>query len=116
MSSRLPDPLSFLPLPHLAFQVLLSLAGRELHGYAIAKEVEARCAPGPRPSTGSLYLAIGRLQENGLIEEAGSEGRRTVYRLTADGRRVAEAEAARMRGLVSVAEHRDLLSGAREDG
>lgn len=116
MSQDRPDPLSFLPLPHLAFQVLLSLAGEELHGYAIAREVEARCAPGPRPSTGSLYLAIGRLQENGLIEDTGAEGRRTVYRLTGLGRRVAEAEAARMRGLVSVAEHRDLLAEGREDG
>lgn len=116
MSPSRDDPLSFLPLPHLAFQVLLSLAAGDLHGYAIAKEVEERCAPGPRPSTGSLYLAIGRLQENCLIEESASEGRRTVYRLTGLGRRVAEAEATRMRGLVSVAEHRDLLAARREDG
>ena len=108
-----PDPNAFLPLPHLAYQVLLSLAAGEAHGYAIAREVERRCAPEMRPSTGSLYLAIGRLDANGLIREVGAEGRRTIYRLTALGRRVAEAEAARLQSLVEVAAARDLV---REPG
>ncbi len=48
------DPRSLLPLPHLEYQVLVSLAAADLHGYAIVKEVGARnhdtstAAPGPR--------------------------------------------------------------------
>ncbi len=33
------DPRSLVPLPRLAFQVLLALARSDNHGYAIAKEV-----------------------------------------------------------------------------
>ena len=74
MASRTNEPLSFLPLPHLEFQILVSLADAELHGYAIVKEIGARSKGSSTPSTGSLYLAIARLLENGLIAESDSEG------------------------------------------
>lgn len=111
-----PSPGSFLPLPHLTYQVLLSLARAPLHGYAIAKEVEERCAPGSAPSTGSLYLAMGRLQESSLIEKAGKDGRRILYRMTRLGRSVAEAETARLQSLVAVAESRDLAAEPGREG
>lgn len=85
------------------------MAGGETHGYAIAREVARRRAPELRPSTGSLYLAIGRLDANGLIEEVGVEGRRTIYSLSDLGRRVAEAETERLRALIDVAADRNLV-------
>ena len=42
MPETAPDPRSLLPLPHLEYQVLVSLADADLHGYAIVKEVGAR--------------------------------------------------------------------------
>lgn len=107
-----------LPLPHLSFQVLLALAARELHGYGIVKEIERR--DGRRPSTGSLYLAIQRLEREGLVEPAPAaerevdddeDSRRRYYRLTEPGRAVARAEAARLAELVADARARDLLTG-----
>lgn len=100
------EPRDLLPLPHLEFQVLACLAGADLHGYGIVKEVAARSDTGTRPSTGSLYLAIARLEENGLVEETrtppGEDDRRRTYRLTPFGRRVAEAEAERLGELARI--------------
>lgn len=110
----MPEPHSFLPLPHLAFQILLSLAAGQRHGYAIVKDLAARAGAGPTPSTGSLYLSIARLLQNGLITEAGPvEGRRRVYTLTDLGRAVARAEAERLDGLLSIARTRELLRADR---
>jgi len=110
----------FLPLPHLAFQVLVSLAEADRHGYAIVKEVAARSGDRP-PSTGSLYLSIARLLENGLIgqseEPADGDGRRgRVYRLTGLGRQVAEAEADRLASLLGTAADRRLLPAGAAHG
>lgn len=100
------DVHELLPLPHLEFQVLACLAGGDLHGYGIVKEVAARSEAGTTPSTGSLYLAIARLQDNGLVEETetppGEDDRRRTYRMTRFGRRVAEAEARRLGELARI--------------
>jgi DNA-binding PadR family transcriptional regulator len=100
---RRPDDL--LPLTPALFHVLLSLAEGEKHGYAILKEVEQRTGGEVTLSTGTLYGIIKRLLADGLVRQsaAGSDDRRTAYRLTAFGRRVAVAEAARLRSLVAAA-------------
>jgi DNA-binding PadR family transcriptional regulator len=87
------------------FHVLLSLADSDRHGYAILKDVEQRTAGEVTLSTGTLYGIIKRLLADGLVRQsaAGSDDRRTAYRLTAFGRKVAVAEAARLRSLVAAA-------------
>jgi DNA-binding PadR family transcriptional regulator len=102
-SSR--DAGKLLPLTPALFHVLLSLADGDKHGYAILKEVEARTNGEVVLSTGTLYGIIKRLFADGLIRESVSQSdeRRTAYRLTAFGRRVAVAEAGRLRGLVAAA-------------
>ena len=89
------DPRTLLPLPHLEYQILVSLADAELHGYAIAKEVAQRSEGTSTPSTGSLYLAIARLLENGLIDEVAPEvaavRNKRTYSLSSFGHQVAEA-------------------------
>jgi DNA-binding PadR family transcriptional regulator len=102
-SSR--DAGTLLPLTPALFHVLLSLADGDKHGYAILKEVEARTNGDVLLSTGTLYGIIKRLLADGLIRESVSQSdeRRTAYRLTAFGRRVAVAEAGRLRSLVAAA-------------
>ena len=106
------DPAGFLPLTPALFHVLLSLADEQKHGYAILKEVSERTSGQVELSTGTLYGIIKRLLADGLIRESalGSTDRRRAYRLTAFGRRVALAEAERLRDLVVAAQMKKLLT------
>ena len=111
---------SYGPLTPAMFHVLLALAGDDLHGYAILKEVELRTGGKVRLSTGTLYGIIKRLLNDGLIVElrsrpAGAEDdeRRRYYRLTPEGQQVAMAEAERMDEILAVARSRNLLKKAR---
>ncbi|HKT48494.1 MAG TPA: PadR family transcriptional regulator [Candidatus Acidoferrales bacterium] len=108
------------PITPAMFHVLLALAGDDLHGYAILKEVELRTAGKVRLSTGTLYGIIKRLLADGLISELRSrpaetndDERRRYYRLTAKGRGVAAAEAERMNELLAIARSRHLLKRPR---
>ena len=100
------------PLTPPLFHVLVSLADEERHGYAILKDVEERTGGGVRLSTGTLYGIIKRLLADGWIRESalGSTERRRAYRLTPAGRRVALAEAERLRDLVLSAQSKKLLT------
>jgi DNA-binding PadR family transcriptional regulator len=106
------DPLECVPLTPALFHVLLSLADGEKHGYAVLKEIEQRTSGQVVLSTGTLYGIIKRLLADGMIREsaAGSDERRTAYRLTAFGRKVALAEAERLRDLVTAAHAKNLLA------
>jgi DNA-binding PadR family transcriptional regulator len=103
------------PLTAAMFNVLLSLADGEKHGYAILKEVEEQTAGEVQLSTGTLYGIIKRLLSEGLIAELrqrpveGDDQRRRYYRLTEDGRQVAVAEAQRMEKLLVRARSKRLL-------
>lgn len=110
----------FGPLTPAMFHVLLALAGDDLHGYAILKEVELRTGGKVRLSTGTLYGIMKRLLNDGLIVElrsrpaqAEDDERRRYYRLTPQGRQVAIAEAERMDEVLSVARSRNLLKKPR---
>ena len=99
------DPAALLPLTPALFHVLLSLADGDKHGYAILKDVESRTGGEVVLSTGTLYGIVKRLLADGLIREVASlsDERRTGYRLTPFGRKVALAEANRLRALVAAA-------------
>jgi len=104
------------PLTPAAFQVLLALAAGNGHGYAVMRYVERLTAGTVRLGPGTLYRTIGRLLADGLVEEvAGAEpaaphdARRRYYRLTAAGRRCAEAEAALLDRLAAAAAEAGLL-------
>ncbi|HYT21220.1 MAG TPA: PadR family transcriptional regulator [Candidatus Polarisedimenticolia bacterium] len=119
MSVAQDNPESFGPLTPAMFHVLLALAGDDLHGYAILKEVELRTGGKVRLSTGTLYGIIKRLLNDGLIVELRSrpaetdDERRRYYRLTPHGRQVATAEAERMDEILSIARTRNLLKKTR---
>lgn len=68
--------------------VLSSLAGGPKHGYAITRDV--RTIAGVELGPGTLYGALARLEERGLIEPLPAEDRRRPYRLTGAGVAVLE--------------------------
>jgi len=114
MTTTRRDPSPFLPLTPAAFHVLLALADGPKHGYLILKDVEERTAGGVRLSTGTLYGLIKRFLDDELIVATRpDDDRRRPYKLTAFGREVAEAEAARMEKMVLAARGAKLLSRAR---
>jgi DNA-binding PadR family transcriptional regulator len=84
--------------------VLASLADGAKHGYAITTDVaeQAGVTLGP----GTLYAALQRLEERGLIESLPAEGRRRPYRLTAAGAAELSAQAERMQRLATLSLHR----------
>jgi DNA-binding PadR family transcriptional regulator len=97
------DADALLPLTPQVFHLLVALAERDLHGYAIMQDVSARTNGKLRLSPGTLYGSIKRLLEQGLIVELENDARRRYYRLTPFGRKVAKAEAARLMELVDQA-------------
>ena len=113
---RQTDPERFIPLTPAVFEILLALANGERHGYAIMRDVGERTGGRITLRPGTLYRAISRLLEDGLIVESAErpapdedDERRRYYGLTALGRRVAAAEAVRMSELVRSAHARALI-------
>jgi DNA-binding PadR family transcriptional regulator len=100
-------------LTPLSAAILFALAGGASHGYAIIKDIEDSTGGEMRPRTGSMYLALHRLVEDGLIEEtdgrSGDDERRRYYRLTSEGRTAARAEAERLSNLVRMASAKKLI-------
>jgi DNA-binding PadR family transcriptional regulator len=110
------SPNASLPLTPTAFEILLALAGADAHGYAILQTVEARLGGRLPLRTGTLYRALARLEETGLIEEIEADPedqRRRVYRLTPAGHAVVRAEAERLEDQVKAARAHNLLPGHR---
>jgi DNA-binding PadR family transcriptional regulator len=106
------------PLPSAAFQILLSLAGEDLHGYGIMRQVADQTDGRMRLGPGTLYSSIQSLLEEKFIEEVdlredvklGHE-RRRYYRLTSAGRKLARSEAERLADLLRVARAKKILRG-----
>ena len=111
MSRR--DPRDHLPLTPLTLAVLVAVADEPLHGYAVLKALEAR--PGPRlvGGAGSLYAALQRMVDAGLLAERAGGGedprRGRAFALTTLGREVARAEMGRLQGELRAGRAHDLL-------
>jgi DNA-binding PadR family transcriptional regulator len=104
-----------LPLRRVEFHILLSLAAGERHGYGIIQDIEAR-GDTSVPDVGTMYRALARMAEDGLIEAAArrpapdrGDERRNYYRITSAGMRVARAEAQRLEMLTRAARLGGLL-------
>jgi DNA-binding PadR family transcriptional regulator len=95
----------FLPLSPATLHILLSLAGDDLHGYAIMHEVLRQSKGQYRLGPGTLYDNLQRLIERRFVQELGhraedDDPRRRYYRLTSQGRSVLAAELTRLEGVV----------------
>jgi DNA-binding PadR family transcriptional regulator len=106
------------PLPSAAFQILLSLADEDMHGYGIMRQVAEQTDGRVRLGPGTLYSSIQTLLEEKFIAEVdlrediklGRE-RRRYYRLTSAGRKLARSEADRLADLLRVARTKKILRG-----
>lgn len=92
-----------LPLTPVAFEILLAVAEEDRHGYAILRDIQRSTDGSMRVNPGTLYRAIARLVDSGLLVESAEreapdlgDGRRRYYALTPLGLRVARAEARRL--------------------
>jgi len=107
----------FLTLQEPTLYILLSLRGGEKHGYAILKEVAELSSGRVKLSTGTLYGALYRLLDRGLIEriepEDGTRGKKT-YRLTRSGLKVFDTEMDRMNRLLVAAKGRVRAEGGQQ--
>lgn len=106
-----------LPLTPIAFEILVALGDGALHGYAILQAVERRAGAGLPFRAGTVYRALARLLEEGLIADeshkapAGRDARRRYYGVTARGREIARLEARRMTDQLAAARAGRLLKG-----
>lgn len=113
-----PDPDALLPLPVATFHILVAVADQDRHGYAIMRDVAARTNGALKLSPGTLYGSIRRMLDDDLIAELSvrerpdeDDERRRYYRITAFGRAVAQAEAARLTTLLRQAKAVGLTPG-----
>jgi DNA-binding PadR family transcriptional regulator len=83
-----------------ALVIMTSLADGPKHGYAIIKDVEAM--GGPTLGPGTLYGALDRLQERGLVEALEVTDRRRPYRLTERGTEALAAQLAHLERVAAV--------------
>jgi DNA-binding PadR family transcriptional regulator len=106
------------PLRPPVFEILLTLGHGALHGYAIIQALRDPDGPGLQIETGPLYRHLKRLLEDDLIAQSDDpppgtdddDRRKAYYSLTALGRAVVRAEAARLSALVRQTERLGFVS------
>jgi DNA-binding PadR family transcriptional regulator len=112
--TRYSDARDHLPLSPPVFQILLSLADADLHGYAIILDIRERTDGEVSLTASTLYAALRRLLDAGLLDEIATPGpdvdpRRRYYRITKLGREVARLEALRLEKATAMAREKRLL-------
>jgi DNA-binding PadR family transcriptional regulator len=120
MTPKSLSPKHFLPLGQADLQILALLAGRDLHGYGIVQAAAAEFPDQPALEIGSLYRIISRLLDQGMIREVDpprsepeDQRVRRYYATSALGKKVAGAEAERLRALLAAPAMLRLLGAAR---
>lgn len=104
-----------------SLQILLGLVHGPRHGYGIKLDVEERTDGAVSLGSGTLYQALHRLEEQGLIESVeapddSGDGRRGRHYVLRDaGREALERELALMRRTVGSAAARDVLAGTERE-
>ncbi|NJC72378.1 PadR family transcriptional regulator [Planosporangium thailandense] len=95
------------PLREPTFLILTALAGEPLHGYGLIAEVDRLSGGHISLRPGTLYGALDRLVDAGLVrvdhEEIVEGRRRRYYQLTEPGGEVLATETERMRRNVDAA-------------
>ena len=113
------DPATLIPLKPSTYQVLLALGDESMHGYAIMQAVKEMTNGSETILPGTLYAALARMVDEGLVEEresaedASGGPPRRYYRRTAFVRAVARAESERLRALLEVARSQNIFGGRK---
>ena len=109
-----PDISKHLPLSPATMHVLLALTSGDLHGYGILLEVARQSQGAYKIGPGTLYDNLKKLLSQGLVEEAGNEGKeaaaRREYHLSQLGSAVLRAETERLSVVIKEARRRLRLS------
>jgi DNA-binding PadR family transcriptional regulator len=106
-----------LPLTPAVLHILLALAAKDSHGYAIMKKVQCESQGKVKMGPGTLYGSLGRMIDAGLVRESDKrvdatidDQRRVYYALTSLGRKALTAELQRYDEVVALAKRHALLS------
>lgn len=97
------------PLKPQWFQILLALAGKDLHGYGIQRAVLEQTEGGLRLWPAMLYRSLAALEDAGLIRQVATptdepeDERRQYYEITRSGRALLLEETSRMARWVDAA-------------
>jgi DNA-binding PadR family transcriptional regulator len=91
--------------------VLSSLAGGEKHGYAMVADIEQMA--GVHLGPGTLYGALARLEEQGMIEALPAQARRRPYRITGAGASALETQLTALSNVARTGLSRLQAAGAR---
>jgi DNA-binding PadR family transcriptional regulator len=94
------EPADFGRFSDPALLILASLAGGEKHGYAMMEDIEAMS--GVHLGPGTLYGALARLEQAGLIEALPADERRRPYQLTAQGKTFLRQSLTSLKNFVSL--------------
>jgi DNA-binding PadR family transcriptional regulator len=98
---------SFIPLRSVELDVLLSVAETPKHGYAILKDAKERMGRHPGFEIPTLYRALRRMRDLGLIRSLESrdaeetDARRQFWQATSLGREALAAEIDRLERVVA---------------
>ena len=100
------SPRGHLPLRSVELDILLAVVDRPRHGYAILRETEARAGGHPGFEIPTLYRALRRLRDVGLVRvaeppESVVDERREYWQATTLGRQVLEAELRRLEAIIA---------------
>ncbi len=108
--------MSHSPLSVPVFQILVSLSDRQLHGYAILRDIARRTEGEVKLTASTLYSAVNRLQEAGWIEETDDrpvpeldDERRRYFAITPSGREALRLEAARLERMLAAAREKGVV-------
>ena len=106
------------PLSAQALQILISVSDKQLHGYAIIRDVRTRTDGRITLTASTLYTAIKRMLEEGLIEESEErpapeldDERRRYYGMTPRGKSVLKREAEWLEQVTVMARQKGILEG-----
>lgn len=98
----------YVPMTETAFYILLSLT-RPRHGYGIIKHVEELSDGRIRLGSGTVYGTLTKMNKDGLITVFADEDRKTVYEISALGKKVMSVEITRLKEL-----HRNAITFEEE--
>src|SRR5262245_56149727 len=112
------DRVASAPLRQPMYAILLAMGDDSMHGYGIMRALEEKTDGRECILPGTLYAAIARMLDEGLIEEREAPKRdtsagpaRRYYRRTARGRAAARDESIRLRALLQMAVEQNMVPG-----
>ena len=85
----------YVPMTETGFYILYCLQTPQ-HGYGISQQVKKITGGAGSISAGTMYGTLSKMENDGLIEFCREEDKRKLYQITETGRKVLDAEIARI--------------------